>query len=99
MKVIFFVLFTFQEGQPIFQWPNHIHDENGTLYFQQVKKSDSGSYTCVATNSQGLINTTIYVDVIGEFFVSMFTKISTHSQTYFIIKPRVTNHYVINSLS
>lgn len=42
---------------------------NGTLHFHTVKHSDKGRYTCVATNSEGLINTTIYVDVGGEFQV------------------------------
>lgn len=28
---------------------------------------DAGRYTCIATNSQGIINTTINVDVVGKY--------------------------------
>lgn len=54
-----------KEGRPLFSWPAHVEDVNGTLYFHGVEPSDAGYYTCIATNSQGLINTTVYIDVIG----------------------------------
>ncbi len=57
-----------KEGLPLFSWPPHVEDVNGTLYFHGVQTGDAGYYTCIATNSQGLINTTIYVDVIGIYF-------------------------------
>ncbi|GFY42956.1 inactive tyrosine-protein kinase 7 [Trichonephila inaurata madagascariensis] len=46
------------------EWPPHIRDDNGTLHFNRVLSTDSGKYMCVATNSQGIINATIDVDVI-----------------------------------
>ncbi|ODN06678.1 Tyrosine-protein kinase-like otk [Orchesella cincta] len=52
-----------KEGQSLFEWPAHIKEVNGTLHFHTVMDSDKGRYTCVATNAEGLINTTIYVDV------------------------------------
>ncbi|XP_013386585.1 inactive tyrosine-protein kinase 7 isoform X2 [Lingula anatina] len=49
----------------MWNFPSHILDEGGTLVFTGVKKSDAGSYTCVATSStQGVINATIHVDVV-----------------------------------
>uniref|UniRef100_T1JEN9 Receptor protein-tyrosine kinase n=1 Tax=Strigamia maritima TaxID=126957 RepID=T1JEN9_STRMM len=53
-----------KEGQRMFEWPSHVRDENGTLFFDPVKPEDRGKYTCVATNFQGVINITIQVDVI-----------------------------------
>ncbi|XP_067142021.1 inactive tyrosine-protein kinase 7-like isoform X1 [Centruroides vittatus] len=53
-----------REGRQMFDWPKHIQDENGTLHFNGVKTEDAAKYTCIATNSQGVINTTITVDVI-----------------------------------
>lgn len=50
-------------------WPPHIRDDNGTLHFNQVLNTDSGKYMCVAANSQGIINVTIDVDVIGLYFL------------------------------
>lgn len=47
-------------------FPEHIQDINGTLHFNQVQMQDKGKYTCVATNSQGLINITIDIDVVGK---------------------------------
>ncbi|PRD36426.1 UNVERIFIED_CONTAM: Ptk7 [Trichonephila clavipes] len=52
------------------EWPPHIRDDNGTLHFNRVLSTDSGKYMCVATNSQGIINATIDVDVIGIFYAS-----------------------------
>ncbi|GIY43566.1 inactive tyrosine-protein kinase 7 [Caerostris darwini] len=46
------------------EWPPHIRDDNGTLHFNRVLSTDTGKYMCVATNSQGIINATIDVDVI-----------------------------------
>ncbi|KYB28864.1 Tyrosine-protein kinase-like otk [Tribolium castaneum] len=37
---------------------------NGTLVFNGVLNEDKGKYTCVATNSQGVINVTINIDVV-----------------------------------
>lgn len=53
-------------GQPFFQWPPHIQDDNGTLTFKGVANDDAGKYICIATSSQGIINATINVDVVGE---------------------------------
>lgn len=47
------------------EWPPHIRDDNGTLHFNRVLTTDTGKYMCVATSSQGIINATIDVDVIG----------------------------------
>ncbi|XP_035226737.1 inactive tyrosine-protein kinase 7-like isoform X2 [Stegodyphus dumicola] len=51
-------------GHPFFDWPSHIQDDNGTLFFKGVTNEDAGKYTCIATSSQGIINTTINVDVV-----------------------------------
>ncbi|XP_054284012.1 inactive tyrosine-protein kinase 7-like isoform X2 [Macrosteles quadrilineatus] len=55
-----------KEGQDTLSmdFPEHVQDINGTLHFNQVQASDKGRYTCVATNSQGLINVTIDIDVV-----------------------------------
>ncbi|KAJ9574837.1 hypothetical protein L9F63_007997 [Diploptera punctata] len=61
---------------PIIKWfkegqqgtiPDNVKDINGTLHFTNVTASDKGRYVCVATNSQGIINATIEIDVIGMF--------------------------------
>lgn len=39
---------------------------NGTLHFNSVVADDKGKYICTASNSQGVINITISVDVVGK---------------------------------
>ena len=56
----------FQKGEPVFQLPSHLIDVNGTLHFPNVALSDAGVYICVASNPQGIINSSITVDVIGN---------------------------------
>lgn len=59
---------------PIVHWqkealnelPSHITDMNGTLHFNSVVADDKGKYVCSASNSQGVINITITVDVVGK---------------------------------
>lgn len=68
-KKYFFHFAGLQEGQPIFLWPSHITEQNGVLHFSEVKDSDAGRYSCVATSTQGIINVTIRVDVIGENYL------------------------------
>lgn len=61
-------LWLFQRNGAVrLQLPAHIQDNNGTLFFQDVRATDKGLYACFAKNADGFINTTIYVDVIGEF--------------------------------
>jgi PTK7 protein tyrosine kinase 7 len=60
-------MFCLQEGSRMFEFPEHVQDINGTLHFNKVTHGDKGRYSCVATNSQGIINATIEVDVIGKF--------------------------------
>ncbi|XP_014250092.1 inactive tyrosine-protein kinase 7-like [Cimex lectularius] len=47
-------------------FPDHVSDINGTLYFNKVKLEDKGNYTCVAANTQGVINVTIEIDVVAS---------------------------------
>ncbi|XP_049864534.1 inactive tyrosine-protein kinase 7-like [Schistocerca gregaria] len=54
----------FKEGENMFELPKHVQDHNGTLVFTRVTMNDKGRYTCVATNTQGIINATINIDVI-----------------------------------
>lgn len=60
-----------KEGEPLLSWPSHIEDVNGTLVFHGVQDNDAGQYTCIATNSQGLISASIIINV-----TSMITKIA-----------------------
>lgn len=53
-----------KDGKP--ELPSHVDDIQGTLIFNEVSRSDTGMYTCVASNSQGVINKTISVEVVGE---------------------------------
>lgn len=46
--------------------PSYIHDVEGVLHIRSVHYSDAGNYTCIATNEQGTINTTIRVDIVGQ---------------------------------
>uniref|UniRef100_A0A146LW09 Tyrosine-protein kinase-like otk n=3 Tax=Lygus hesperus TaxID=30085 RepID=A0A146LW09_LYGHE len=45
-------------------FPEHVSDINGTLHFNKVQSSDKGTYTCIASNYQGIINATIEIDVV-----------------------------------
>jgi hypothetical protein len=54
-----------QQGEKKFEIPDNVKDINGTLHFSNVTAEDKGRYMCVATNSQGIINATIDIDVIG----------------------------------
>jgi len=56
-----------QQGEQKYEIPDHVKDINGTLYFSNVTAEDRGRYMCIATNSQGIINATIDIDVIGVF--------------------------------
>ena len=53
-----------KDGSPDF--PEHVEDRDGTLYFTTVEYSDAGRYTCIATSKQGDINATIQIDVVGK---------------------------------
>lgn len=55
-----------KEGTMSDGFPGHITDMNGTLHFNGVLSEDKGRYLCTASNSQGVINATINVDVVGE---------------------------------
>lgn len=48
---------------------NHVTDMNGTLHFNGVQAEDKGRYNCIASNSQGVINASINVDVVGKHFI------------------------------
>ena len=61
-----------KEGLQYFHWPQHVEDLNGTLFFRGVRPGDEGNYTCIATNSQGVINATIRIDVTKTpYFTSL----------------------------
>ncbi|XP_045463115.1 tyrosine-protein kinase-like otk [Harmonia axyridis] len=45
-------------------FPGHITDMNGTLHFNGVLMEDKGEYSCIASNSQGVINTSIVIEVV-----------------------------------
>lgn len=47
--------------------PDDVQSINGTLLFSKVTKLHKGNYTCIAANSQGTINASIYIDVIGKY--------------------------------
>ena len=47
------------------EFPDYIQDVAGVLIFDGVRHEDVGYFTCVATSSQGSINATIYIDVVG----------------------------------
>ncbi|ESO84448.1 hypothetical protein LOTGIDRAFT_71201, partial [Lottia gigantea] len=53
-----------KHGNNKFQFPDHILDDQGVLYFNDVLVTDAGYYSCVATTSQGMINATIYVKIV-----------------------------------
>lgn len=56
-----------KETKPLSSWPAHIVDINGTLFFHGVQDDDAGQYSCIATNSQGLIRTSINISVTSMF--------------------------------
>lgn len=67
-----------KEGQqPYLEWPPHIRDDNGTLRFTGVLAQDAGRYTCVATSTQGLINATVRLDVIGTCLFLFLSRLSS----------------------
>lgn len=53
-----------KEGQSE-NFSSHITDMNGTLHFNGVLTEDKGRYNCIASNSQGMINASILIDVVG----------------------------------
>lgn len=55
-----------KEGVEVDNWPEHITDMNGTLHFKGVRMEDKGKYVCTASNSQGVINITVTIDVVGK---------------------------------
>lgn len=56
-----------KEGLGSDSFPNHVTDMNGTLHFNGVTVEDKGKYICTASNSQGVINATINIDVVGTY--------------------------------
>lgn len=67
-----------QQGEQKYEIPDHVKDINGTLYFSNVTAEDKGRYMCIATNSQGIINATIDVDVIGVCLPSSVFNVSVN---------------------
>lgn len=57
-----------KEGLGADNLPAHITDMNGTLHFNGVLIDDKGKYICTASNSQGVINITVLIDVVGKYF-------------------------------
>lgn len=49
--------------------PDDVEDVNGTLVFNNVKLDHKGNYTCVATNEEDSIKTTIEVRILPKFDV------------------------------
>ena len=47
-------------------FPDNVEDKNSILLFKGVTHDDVGYYTCIARSSQGLINATIHIDVVGK---------------------------------
>ena len=72
------------QSEPAVRWlkdgkselPAHVEDVKGVLVFNKVERSDAGRYTCVASNSQGTINKTIAVEVVGELVQNKSIKTS-----------------------
>ena len=64
------------EGQdaPVTRWQRRgettlgagVRDVSGVLVFEKVARDQAGLYMCTASNSQGSINKTIHVDVVGQ---------------------------------
>lgn len=61
-----------KEGVPVENLNSHITDMNGTLHFNGVLTEDKGRYNCIASSSQGVINASITVDVVGEYLYFLF---------------------------
>lgn len=59
-----------KDGAPSDSLPGHITDMNGTLHFNGVLAEDKGRYNCIASNSQGIINVTITIDVVGKVWLN-----------------------------
>lgn len=71
------------------EFPKNIQDINGTLHFNGVSKSDKGQYTCIARNTQGSINHTIDIDVVGKKILA--TKITLKfTEQYFYLFLKIT---------
>lgn len=49
--------------------PDDVEDVNGTLVFNNVKLEHKGNYTCVASNKEESIKTTIEVQILPKFDV------------------------------
>ena len=76
-----------KEGRQYFSWPPHIEDVNGTLHIHGVKAQDRGNYTCIATNMQGIINATIFVDVMGTLRLMLSLSQSTYCPFGSVVLP------------
>lgn len=63
-----------KEGEPMMNLPDHVEDVNGTLFFNGVRHEDEGRYTCVATNSQGLISASVYINVTRKRYDAFFNE-------------------------
>ncbi|KRT79751.1 Immunoglobulin, partial [Oryctes borbonicus] len=51
-------------GSGLDGFASHVTDMNGTLHFNGVLIEDKGKYLCTASNSQGVINATVNIDVV-----------------------------------
>lgn len=52
--------------------PDDVQSINGTIQFSKVTKVHKGDYTCIAVNSQGTIETTIHIDVVGKYIFKIY---------------------------
>ena len=49
-----------------YDFPSHVVDVDGTLFFNGVRYSDEGNYTCIAQTETEKINVTISIEVVGK---------------------------------
>ncbi|XP_072398621.1 tyrosine-protein kinase-like otk isoform X1 [Diabrotica undecimpunctata] len=68
-----------KEGIPVENLSSHISDMNGTLHFNGVLGEDKGRYNCIASNSQGIINASIQIDVVVAPKFSVLPKSPTEA--------------------
>jgi PTK7 protein tyrosine kinase 7 len=79
-----------KDGVPFDYSSSHISSMNGTLIFNGVLNKDKGNYSCIASNSQGVINVTITIDVVGKFVSAL---LGTREGKNILVAPKFSVQY------
>lgn len=65
-----------KDGSPFYRRLGQAEYRKWSLILENLITDDAGNYTCIVCNTEGCINFTFVVDVMGEFEFALFLSLS-----------------------